>query len=203
MGAPPVWLWWLFLAVCARFDWFACPPNGSKPASNPEKDTVLRDFLVKCRENRGGLHLVPVSVREIRYTPEDPLTEYVTVGRESYLGEIRPALVKRGDLVKTASGKDRITRTPHLGKTVPPPCRGFVFVKFRVRVNEWVMLCKRTEDPKLGWLENRFAADGIRTQRFGSSWHAPILWVHRDDHDRAWSILGPIDNMPDNHKMFR
>ena len=192
------------LAICACFDWLACPPNGAKSASNPEKDTVLRSFLVKCRENRGGRHLVPVTVQEIRFTPDEPVMEYELMGEPSgYFGEIREPLEKRGDLVKTAAGLDRITRAPHVGKTVPPPCRGFVFVKFQVQVKEWMRLCKRTKDPKLQWLEDRFAAEGIRSQRFGSSWHAPLLWVHRDDHERAGAILGPIDDMPDDHKKFR
>jgi hypothetical protein len=39
----------------------------------------------------------------------------------------------------------------------------------------WVIICKRTEDPKLATIERIFAQAGIPSRRNGESWHAPIL----------------------------
>jgi len=42
---------------------------------------------------------------------------------------------------------------------------------------KWVMVCKRTNDPKLAWIERRCKEMGIPTRRNGESFHAPILEV--------------------------
>lgn len=68
---------------------------------------------------------------------------------------------------------------------------------------EWVMLCKRTNDPKLKWIEKQLAAAGVPSRRNGESAHAPILEVDKDAEDIALSILIPIDDIPDNDPRFR
>ena len=64
----------------------------------------------------------------------------------------------------------------------------------------WVTLCRRTNDPKLAWLEARFNdnVSPIPHRRKGESWHAPILQVPEDYFDEAQAILGPIDDIPDD-----
>ena len=74
----------------------------------------------------------------------------------------------------------------------------------------WVLFTKRTEDPKLAWIERELAARGIPSRRNGSSFHAPILEVHEADHERADALLQErlprrrrtIDDMPDDHASF-
>jgi len=80
----------------------------------------------------------------------------------------------------------------------------------------WVTLCKRTNDPKLAWLERLFAANHIQTRRKGESWHAPILQVAAQDQERAWALLAhpgrgfglrvranvSLDDVPDDHRDF-
>ena len=63
--------------------------------------------------------------------------------------------------------------------------------------DNWVQFTKRTNDPKLIWLERKLKSEGIKSRRNGSSFHAPILEVERHQLDRAWTILGPIDDIPD------
>jgi len=68
----------------------------------------------------------------------------------------------------------------------------------------WVQFTKRTEDPKLAWLECKLALRGIPSKRAGFSFHAPILEVPEEYEKAAQKILSyHIDNMPDNAKMFR
>ncbi|MHB8387663.1 hypothetical protein [Metallibacterium sp.] len=67
---------------------------------------------------------------------------------------------------------------------------------------EWKRLTKRTEDPKLAWLEAQLTAAGIEHRRNGESFHAPILEVSADRWDDAWSILDPVDDVPDDHPSF-
>lgn len=62
----------------------------------------------------------------------------------------------------------------------------------------FVLFTKRTEDPKLAWLERQLDAAGIPHKRDGYSWHAPILKVHEDQLDAAWEILTPVDDIPDD-----
>jgi hypothetical protein len=42
---------------------------------------------------------------------------------------------------------------------------------------EWVTLCRRTEDPKLTYIEAKLTEMQIPHRRHGESWHAPILEV--------------------------
>lgn len=66
----------------------------------------------------------------------------------------------------------------------------------------WELLCKRTEDPKLAWLENQLTNAGIDHRRNGDSFHAPILEVDAARIDDAWKILTPVDDVPDDDPMF-
>jgi len=73
----------------------------------------------------------------------------------------------------------------------------------------WVMFTKRTEDPKLGWIEQRLDTLGIPHRRNGSSAHAPILEVAGDREAEAWTVLDQrlrngrrIDDVRDDHPMF-
>jgi hypothetical protein len=62
----------------------------------------------------------------------------------------------------------------------------------------WTMFTKRTEDPKLRWLECKLSEASIPSRRNGESFHAPILEVPRDKLEAAWDILEPVDNEPDD-----
>lgn len=68
---------------------------------------------------------------------------------------------------------------------------------------EWVTFTKRTEDPKLAWLERQLDAAGIPHRREGESFHAPILQVPKEHEAAAWKILSPVDDIPDNARRFR
>jgi hypothetical protein len=76
---------------------------------------------------------------------------------------------------------------------------------------EWVTICKRTEQPKLGWLAREFRARGILVQFGPGSHHASAtLQVPRDSEDRAWNFLGSqwkhtrytVDDIRDDHPAF-
>jgi hypothetical protein len=75
----------------------------------------------------------------------------------------------------------------------------------------WVLFTKRTDDPKLAYLESRLDDLGIAHRRNGESWHAPILEVPEADHERADAILREkigrrrrtIDDMDDDDPVFR
>jgi hypothetical protein len=67
----------------------------------------------------------------------------------------------------------------------------------REHQHPWVLFTKRTEDPKLAWLERRLAEAGIPSRRDGYSFHAPILKVPEQCLDKAWAILEPVDDIPD------
>lgn len=65
-------------------------------------------------------------------------------------------------------------------------------------LNQWTMFTKRTEDPKLAWLEIELREAGIPSKRDGHSWHAPILKVPAYARYEAWKILSPIDDIEDD-----
>lgn len=81
---------------------------------------------------------------------------------------------------------------------------------------EWIDLCRRTNDPKLSWIEAQLEAREIPSQRAGFSWHAPILQVSVEDFLLAHEILAmpvgklefgdygeiTIDDLPDEHPYF-
>jgi hypothetical protein len=73
----------------------------------------------------------------------------------------------------------------------------------KVDWDAWVLFTKRTEDPKLGWLERRLQETGVESRRNGETRDAPILEVRRRDLDAAWAILTPaVDAMADDHPSF-
>jgi hypothetical protein len=73
----------------------------------------------------------------------------------------------------------------------------------------WEPLCRRTDDPKLAYIEEWLDLLGIPHRRNGRSYHAPILEVAEEDHDRAYQAIlmcptryGIFDDIPDNHYRF-
>lgn len=69
---------------------------------------------------------------------------------------------------------------------------------------EWTTLLRRTNDPKLSWLEGLFAENGIPTRRNGESFHAPIMEVPQEHEETAWALLTPeLDEMPDDSPKFK
>ena len=73
---------------------------------------------------------------------------------------------------------------------------------FKLNKMDWVMFTKRTDGPKLVWLERVLARVGIPSRRNGHSFHAPILEVPKDKLDAAWEILTPVDDIPDDDERF-
>ena len=80
-------------------------------------------------------------------------------------------------------------------------------------MTKFVNFCRRTEDPKLGYIERRLTEMGIAHRRNGHSFHAPILQVDERDLDDAWNMLDEpvdmgdgttmlLDEIPDDHAMF-
>ena len=82
----------------------------------------------------------------------------------------------------------------------------------------WVTLCKRTEDPKLSYIERLLTQCAIPHKRSGESWHAPILYVPKAFETIAESVLAQpakkaygirtrlgvsLDDVPDSHRDFR
>ena len=53
----------------------------------------------------------------------------------------------------------------------------------------WETSCKRTNDPKLRYIEGMLDKQGIPHRRNGRSFHAPILQVPRQHADAAWEML--------------
>ena len=69
-------------------------------------------------------------------------------------------------------------------------------------ITKWTQFTRRTDDPKLSWLENQLTRAGIAHRRNGESFHAPILEVPEGQVDDAWKLLTPIDDIPDNDPIF-
>jgi len=69
--------------------------------------------------------------------------------------------------------------------------------------NHWAVFTRRTNLPKLGWLMRQLQEAGIPHRLHGLSFHAPILWVRKADEGRAWAILSPVDDMPDDDDSFK
>lgn len=59
----------------------------------------------------------------------------------------------------------------------------------------WVKFTRRTEPPKLGWLEEQLDELGIPHRRNGRSFHAPIMEVPEEHLERADAFLQT--KMPD------
>jgi hypothetical protein len=80
-------------------------------------------------------------------------------------------------------------------------------------MTQWTTFCRRTNDPKLRYIERRLDDLGILHQRNGESFHAPILEVPEDRLDEAWAILSEtvglddsvvaiLDELDDDHPFF-
>lgn len=68
--------------------------------------------------------------------------------------------------------------------------------------HEWHLFCKRTNDPKLAFIEYLLDMSGIPNRRNGHSFHAPILEVPKNRLAHACYILDPIDDMDDDDEEF-
>lgn len=66
------------------------------------------------------------------------------------------------------------------------------------RATRWTDFTKRTNDPKLAWLECQLLKAGIPSRRSGFSFHAPLLEVPEEHLDAAWAILNPVDDVEDD-----
>jgi len=67
---------------------------------------------------------------------------------------------------------------------------------------KYIQFTKRTNNPKLSWLESRLDDAGISHRRNGRSFHAPILAVDESRLADAWEILTPVDDIPDDDLQF-
>lgn len=75
----------------------------------------------------------------------------------------------------------------------------------------WEPLCRRTEDPKLAYIEAWLDNLGIPHRRNGESFHAPILEVPQEAHDFCYEQIlmspdmeyGIFDDRPDDDWVFR
>ena len=74
---------------------------------------------------------------------------------------------------------------------------------------EWTTFTRRTNDPKLAYLERLLDRMGIPHRRRGFSWHAPITEVPKNRLEEAWDVLetliggATLDDIPDDHSMFK
>lgn len=72
----------------------------------------------------------------------------------------------------------------------------------------WIIFCKRTNYPKLGYIISRLNAMGIPCQIKGESFHAPILCIPKGAEEIADKILTRkihgriVDNIPDDDPQF-
>ena len=74
----------------------------------------------------------------------------------------------------------------------------------------WVAFCRRTNDPKLRFIEAWLDNLGVEHRRNGKSFHAPILEVPEDQHDFCYEQIlmahdeqyGIFDERPDDDPMF-
>jgi hypothetical protein len=75
---------------------------------------------------------------------------------------------------------------------------------------KWETLCRRTNEPKLSYIEGLLTKKGIPHKRDGESFHAPILKVPFEMYQKAWDVLsmdipgkGELDEIPDDDPMFQ
>ena len=69
-------------------------------------------------------------------------------------------------------------------------------------MQDWVTFTKRTNNPKLSWLESKLDDAMIPHKRMGRSFHAPICKVPKCSYDKAMDILIQVDDISDDHPMF-
>jgi hypothetical protein len=73
-----------------------------------------------------------------------------------------------------------------------------------------VLLCKRTDFPKLGYIIFRLNEAGIPSKLHGQSFHAPCLYVPTVHEAAAWAVLDErasargkrLDDLADDNKRF-
>lgn len=63
---------------------------------------------------------------------------------------------------------------------------------------EWVLFTKRTNEPKLRWIFRQLYGRRIPYRHNGESAHAPIIEVLKQDLEKAWEFLDPVDNIDDD-----
>lgn len=76
---------------------------------------------------------------------------------------------------------------------------------------DWVAFTRRTNDPKLAYIEGRLAEQSIPYRRHGASAHAPILQVPSVFLEEAWAMLSApfaegretLDDMEDDDPVFQ
>jgi len=77
-------------------------------------------------------------------------------------------------------------------------------------VANWTTFTRRTEDPKLAFIESLLTQRGIPHRRNGESWHAPILEVPESHIHLAWGLLSEdvfgdgqtLDDIDDDDPIF-
>jgi hypothetical protein len=67
---------------------------------------------------------------------------------------------------------------------------------------EYTGFTRRTEDPKLGWIERQLDELGIAHRRNGHTFHAPKMEVDKERFDEAWDILNEVDDISDDNPDF-
>jgi len=67
---------------------------------------------------------------------------------------------------------------------------------------EWTVLTRRIGVPKLTWIMGALRTSDVMCRLNGINFDTPILEVVKEDFDRAWLILGPIDDVTDDDPMF-
>lgn len=67
---------------------------------------------------------------------------------------------------------------------------------------KYVQFTRRTNEPKLAWIEQQLEREGIKHRRQGESWHAPILEVEESRINDAWAILTLVDDIEDDDPQF-
>lgn len=63
---------------------------------------------------------------------------------------------------------------------------------------KWVVFTRRTNEPKLRWIQRQLFGRGIVWRHNGDSAHAPIIEVLKSDLEKAWEFLDPVDNIADD-----
>jgi len=72
----------------------------------------------------------------------------------------------------------------------------------RKRIN-WKVFTRRTDYPKLTWLQLELDKAKIEWRIKGKSAHAPIMEIDEDREDDAWKILDPVDDVPDDDPRYQ
>jgi hypothetical protein len=173
-----------------------------------KNENIAAVAVIRCLVNRGGKHLKPY-LASIHERPTDGIATYGKPIAENvrFGGELLMAMRHRGDLIQLPGGDWRVTRDQHIGKEiirrrVAADKPKEMLVLFYLHLPAYVLFTKRTGGAKLRWLLRQCEDAGLRVLREGRSWHAPTTWVHRYDEGKAWEILNPVDDIPDDDPQF-